>query len=125
MASSFVVPATRPRRRPVTRPEEAGSSKETNNAGHGVRESHGGQREGQAARNGGVRGHGAERFTEGLVQAGILIAAAAPKTPRHAKRIVMGGSSRTVVDEPFADVRELVAGPGHSNFAATGHVRTR
>ena len=51
-----------------------------------------------------------DRFTEELVEAGILIAAAGLKNNAQAKRIVCDGSGRTIVDGPFAETRELVAG---------------
>ena len=49
-------------------------------------------------------------FTEELVQAGVLIAAAGLKPAADSKRIVSDGVRRTVVDGPFAEARELVAG---------------
>lgn len=51
-----------------------------------------------------------DRFTEELVQAGVLIAAAGLKPSAESKRIVLEGASRTVIDGPFAEARELVAG---------------
>jgi hypothetical protein len=51
-----------------------------------------------------------DRFTEELVQAGVFIAAAGLKPSAESKRIVVEGASRTVVDGPFAEARELVAG---------------
>jgi hypothetical protein len=51
-----------------------------------------------------------ERFNEELVQAGVLIAGAGLKNSSEAKRIIVDGSSRTVIDGPFAEARELVAG---------------
>ncbi len=51
-----------------------------------------------------------DRFTEELVQAGVLVAGAGLKPPAQAKRIVFEGSGRTVIDGPFAEARELVAG---------------
>jgi hypothetical protein len=51
-----------------------------------------------------------DRFTEELVQAGIFVAGAGLKPSVAAKRIVYDGPGRTVVDGPFAETRELVAG---------------
>ena len=51
-----------------------------------------------------------DRFTEELVNAGIFVAAAGLKPSAESKRIAMEGTSRTVIDGPFAEARELVAG---------------
>ena len=51
-----------------------------------------------------------DRFTEELVKAGVFVAAAGLKNGAQAKRIVTDGASRTVIDGPFAESRELVAG---------------
>ena len=51
-----------------------------------------------------------DRFTEELVKAGVFIAAAGLKSGAEAKRIVFDGPKRTVIDGPFAESRELVAG---------------
>ena len=51
-----------------------------------------------------------DRFTEELVKAGVFIAAAGLKNGDQAKRIVFDGPSRTVIDGPFAETRELVVG---------------
>ena len=51
-----------------------------------------------------------DRFTEELVAAGVFVAAAGLKPSAEGKRIVCEGASRTVVDGPFAEARELVAG---------------
>ena len=51
-----------------------------------------------------------ERFTEELVQAGVLVAGAGFKPTSQAKRIVFDGPSHTVIDGPFAEAREIVAG---------------
>jgi len=51
-----------------------------------------------------------DRFTEELVKAGILVAGAGLKNSAHAKRIACEGSDRTVIDGPFAEAREMVAG---------------
>jgi hypothetical protein len=51
-----------------------------------------------------------DRFTEELVKAGIFVAAAGLKNSADAKRIVLEGPSQTVIDGPFAETRELIAG---------------
>jgi len=51
-----------------------------------------------------------DRFTEELVKAGILVAGAGLKPSAQAKRIVFDGPGRTVIDGPFAETKELVAG---------------
>jgi hypothetical protein len=51
-----------------------------------------------------------DRFTEDLVQAGVFIAAAGLKNGVGAKRIAFDGPARTVMDGPFAESRELIAG---------------
>ena len=51
-----------------------------------------------------------DRFTEELVKAGVFVAAAGLKNSAQAKRIVFDGPGRTVIDGPFAESRELVAG---------------
>ena len=51
-----------------------------------------------------------DRFTEELVKAGVFVAAAGLHNSAKAKRIVLEGTSRTVIDGPFAEARELVVG---------------
>ena len=51
-----------------------------------------------------------DRFTEELVKAGVLVAGAGLKNNAQAKRIICEGPGRTVIDGPFAESRELVAG---------------
>lgn len=51
-----------------------------------------------------------DRFTEELVKAGVLVAGAGLKSSAHAKRIAFDGAGRTVIDGPFAEAKELVAG---------------
>ena len=51
-----------------------------------------------------------DRFTEELVKAGVFVAAAGLKNGAQAKRIVIDGPSRTIIDGPFAETRELVVG---------------
>jgi len=49
-------------------------------------------------------------FNEALVSAGILLAADGLTPSSRGKRIAFDGVSRTVIDGPFAETRELVAG---------------
>jgi hypothetical protein len=51
-----------------------------------------------------------DRFTEELVKAGVFVAAAGLKNGADARRIIFDGPNRTVIDGPFAETRELVAG---------------
>jgi hypothetical protein len=51
-----------------------------------------------------------DAFTEELVKAGVLVAGAGLKPSAQSKRIVIDGGRRTVIDGPFAEARELVAG---------------
>lgn len=50
------------------------------------------------------------RFNEELRKAGILRTADGLKPSSHGKRIAFNGRRRTVIDGPFAETRELVAG---------------
>ncbi|WP_149539450.1 YciI family protein [Siccirubricoccus phaeus] len=50
------------------------------------------------------------RFNEALVKAGIMRAADGLKPSSYGKRIAFDGPDRTVIDGPFAQPRELVAG---------------
>jgi len=51
-----------------------------------------------------------DRFTEELVEAGVFVAGAGLKPSAQSKRIVCEGPRRTVIDGPFAETKELVAG---------------
>lgn len=51
-----------------------------------------------------------DRFIEEQVAAGVFVAAAGLKNSAQAKRIVFDGPSRTIIDGPFAESRELVVG---------------
>jgi hypothetical protein len=51
-----------------------------------------------------------DRFTEELVKAGVFIAAAGLQNNAQGKRITFEGSRLTVIDGPFAESRELIAG---------------
>jgi len=50
------------------------------------------------------------RFNDELRNAGILLAADGLKPSSEGKRIAFDGPGRTVIDGPFAETRELVAG---------------
>ena len=50
-----------------------------------------------------------DQFIEELVKAGVFVAGAGLKND-EGKRIVCEGANRTVIDGPFAETRELVAG---------------
>jgi hypothetical protein len=50
------------------------------------------------------------KFNEELVNAGVLLAADGLTPSSKGKRIAFDGASRTVIDGPFAETRELVAG---------------
>jgi len=50
------------------------------------------------------------KFNDELRDAGILLAADGLKPSSEAKRVAFDGAGRTVIDGPFAETRELVAG---------------
>ena len=50
------------------------------------------------------------RFNEQLVDAGIMLAGEGLKPTSQAKRVAFDGASRAVIDGPFAETKELVAG---------------
>jgi hypothetical protein len=49
-------------------------------------------------------------FNESLVKAGMLLAGEGLKPSRHGKRVHFSGKSRSVIDGPFAETKELIAG---------------
>src|SRR5260370_1446148 len=49
-------------------------------------------------------------FNEQLVNAGILLAAEGLRPSKQGKRIRFSGSHRAVIDGPFAETKELIAG---------------
>jgi hypothetical protein len=53
-----------------------------------------------------------EKYTEALIAAGIVDVSmlGGLKPTRFAKRVHFSGKNRTVIDGPFADTKELVAG---------------
>lgn len=50
------------------------------------------------------------KFNEELVKAGIMLAGDGLKPSSQGKRVAFDGPNRTVIDGPFAETRELVAG---------------
>ncbi|MBW8319040.1 MAG: YciI family protein, partial [Rhizobium sp.] len=50
------------------------------------------------------------KFNEELVNAGIMLSGDGLKPSKLGKRVAFDGSSRRVIDGPFAETRELVAG---------------
>jgi len=50
------------------------------------------------------------KFNEELVNAGVMLAGDGLKPSSHGKRVAFDGPGRTVIDGPFAETRELVAG---------------
>ncbi len=50
------------------------------------------------------------KYNEELVKAGIMLAGEGLKPSSQGKRVRFSGSSRTVIDGPFAETKELVAG---------------
>jgi hypothetical protein len=50
------------------------------------------------------------QYNDSLIKAGILLAAEGLKPSSQGKRVRFSGTSRNVIDGPFAETRELVAG---------------
>ena len=50
------------------------------------------------------------KFNEELVKAGVMLAGEGLKPSSQGKRVVFSGGKKTVVDGPFAETKELVAG---------------
>jgi hypothetical protein len=50
------------------------------------------------------------KFNEELVKAGVMLAGDGLKPSSQGKRVVFDGPGRRVIDGPFAETRELVAG---------------
>lgn len=50
------------------------------------------------------------RFNEELVKAGVMLAAEGLQPSSKGARVCFSGDKRTVVDGPFAETRELIAG---------------
>lgn len=50
------------------------------------------------------------KYNEELVNAGVMLGGDGLKPSSQAKRVHFSGTNRTVIDGPFAETRELVAG---------------
>lgn len=50
------------------------------------------------------------RYNEELINAGIMLGGEGLKATRHAKRVHFSGSDRSVIDGPFTETKEIVAG---------------
>jgi hypothetical protein len=50
------------------------------------------------------------KFNNELIKAGIMLAGDGLKASSNGKRVRFSGSKRTVIDGPFAETKELVAG---------------
>jgi hypothetical protein len=50
------------------------------------------------------------KFNEELVKAGVLLAAEGLQASSKGKRVRFSGTNRTVIDGPFAETKELIAG---------------
>src|SRR3984893_7842302 len=50
------------------------------------------------------------KYNEELVKAGILLAAEGLQSSKKGKRVRFSGANRTVIDGPFAETKELIAG---------------
>ena len=50
------------------------------------------------------------KYNEELVKAGILVAGEGLKPSSQGKRVRVSGNKRTVIDGPFAESKELIAG---------------
>src|SRR5580692_2687549 len=51
-----------------------------------------------------------DKFNQDLVKAGVMLAADGLRPSAQGKRVRFSGSNRTVVDGPFTETKELVAG---------------
>src|SRR4029079_1811387 len=50
------------------------------------------------------------KFNEEMVKAGIMLDVSARQASSRGARIVFAGDTRTVIDGPFAETKELIAG---------------
>ena len=50
------------------------------------------------------------KFNEELIKAGIMLAGDGLRASSAGKRVVLDGGKKTIVDGPFAETKELVAG---------------
>ena len=51
-----------------------------------------------------------DRFNEQLINAGVLLAADGLRTSEHGARVRFEGTKWTVIDGPFTEAKELIAG---------------
>ena len=51
-----------------------------------------------------------QQYNEALAKAGVLLAAEGLTATSHGARVKFSGDERTVIDGPFAETKELVAG---------------
>ena len=49
-------------------------------------------------------------FNEELIKAGVMLDGAGLKASSHGKRVRFSGKQRAVIDGPFAETKELIAG---------------
>jgi len=49
-------------------------------------------------------------FNDELIKAGVMLDGAGLKASSHGKRLRFTGAERTVIDGPFAETKELIAG---------------
>jgi hypothetical protein len=50
------------------------------------------------------------KYNEALANAGIMLAGEGPRPTSKGKRVRFSGNERTVIDGPFAETKELIAG---------------
>ena len=50
------------------------------------------------------------KYNEELVKAGVMLAGEGLKASSYGKRVKFSGEQRTVIDGPFAETKELIAG---------------
>ena len=50
------------------------------------------------------------RFNDELVKAGVMVVAEGLRPSSEGKRVAFNGSKRRIIDGPFAETRELIAG---------------
>ena len=97
-----------PVRRSDTRRDEAGSNKETDDACNCIREGYRRQRKGHSPHAELLEAMG--KFNDELRNAGILRAGDGLKPSSQGKRVAFDGPGRMVIDGPFAETKEVVAG---------------
>ena len=89
-------------------PLQAGSNKVTDDARDGARKGDQGQPEGRSATTDMLEAMG--KYNEALVSAGVMLGGDGLKPSSQGKRIAFDGPGRRVIDGPFAETKELVAG---------------